>query len=40
MIHKSRKNQEISCFEVLDVGTLLRAEGFFCTLAWKFLMKA
>jgi hypothetical protein len=30
MIHKSRKNLEMSCFEVLDV--LFRAEGFLCNL--------
>jgi hypothetical protein len=30
MARKSRKNEKISYFEVLDV--LLRAEGFFCNL--------
>ncbi len=31
MTHKSRKNLEISCFEVLDVPRL-RPEAFFCSL--------
>ncbi len=31
MTNKNRKGVEISSFEVLDVGTLLRAEAFFET---------
>jgi hypothetical protein len=33
------RNEEISCF--LSAGcSLLRAEGFFCTVTWMFFMEA
>jgi hypothetical protein len=46
---KIEKSTEFLCFEVLDVGSLLRAEGFSCSMGvlngglgiskWQFLMK-